>query len=293
VKVALGGDGGDELFGGYPKYRAERLLRLLGPLARPGLAAAARAGAKRPTHRRLGRAAETISIRDQRLRWASWFRSFSPGEIERLVRPDLAPYARVDRLVEPLTAKLAPYAQVDPARRMLLGDFGTYLPDNMLIRTDRVLMAASLEGRVPLLDHRVVERVAATPAGDRMSLRRGKTLLRDAVADLIPGELLNAPKRGFPVPVARMLLEDESRTLERVLLSERSLSRGLLRADGVRALVEAPPGAVLERELKLFTLLSLELWLRANVDRVTLAPPSSLEELLGEDEPRVLESRAV
>jgi asparagine synthase (glutamine-hydrolysing) len=287
VKVALGGDGGDELFGGYPKYRAERLLRLLGPFPGPGLAAMARLGSKTRTHRRLGRAAETLSIADERLRWASWFRSFSVGEIERLVRPDLAAHATADRLLAPLAAKLAPYAAADAGRRMLLGDFHTYLPDNMLLRTDRVLMGASLEGRVPLLDREVVERVSATSARERMSLREGKTLLRRAVADLIPPELRSAPKRGFPVPVARMLNEGSGGALSRLLLSERALSRGLLRHDAVRGLVESSPDAVVERDLKLFTLISLELWLRANVDQVTIAPPASLEELLGEDEPEL------
>ena len=82
---------------------------------------------------------------------------------------------------------------------MLIGDFLTYLPDNMLLRADKVLMAASVEGRLPLLDRRLVERVSRRPAGERFGWRTGKTLFRSAIRDLLPPEVLQAPKRGFPV----------------------------------------------------------------------------------------------
>jgi asparagine synthase (glutamine-hydrolysing) len=281
VKVVLGGDGGDELFGGYPKYRAERLLRgplpahLLGPVLAPF--------SRRRSHRRLLRAVETLSIRDEATRWASWFRSFSIEEVGRLAAPQLVDAAGSERLLGPLRQRLAPYARVDRGRAMLLGDFHTYLQDNMLARADKVLMAASLEGRVPLLDRELVERVTRVPLAERLSWRRGKTLLREAVSDLIPAELLSAPKRGFPVPVARLLTHDGGERLHRLLLSERTLSRGFLRPDAVRDLVEGQT-SVTERELKLFTLLSLELWFRTNVDRVASAPPESLDELVGDEE---------
>lgn len=283
VKVTLGGDGGDELFGGYPKYRAERILRALGPFVGVARWAGRMAPPSRATHRRLDRARATLGVDDELLRWASWFRTFSPAETRELLAPALADRATEDELLAPLRAQLAPYAGLDPARRMLLGDFHTYLADNMLLRTDKVLMAASLEGRVPLLDRAVVERVSDTAARSRFGWRTGKTLLRAAVADLVPTEVLNAPKRGFPVPVARLLVEGEGRRLEQMLLSDRSLSRGLLRPDGVRAIVHASEtSGGDERELKLFTLISLELWLRANVDTIRTSAPESLDDLLAD-----------
>ena len=90
------------------------------------------------------------------------------------------------------------------------------------------------------------------------------------------------PQRGFPVPIAGLLVVTETGSLERLLLSERALGRGLLRPDAVRALVRGETPTV-ERELKLFTLATLELWLRANVDTVTLSPPASMTELLEAD----------
>jgi asparagine synthase (glutamine-hydrolysing) len=278
VKVVLSGDGGDELFGGYPKYRAERILRAAPFVPRSLFGIAGRALGLGGTHRRLDRAVETLSYREELVRWASWFRSFGPTDLEQLLAPRLRPLASPATLVEPLRRLLEPYAGLDKGRRMLVGDLLTYLPDNMLLRSDKVLMAASLEGRMPLLDYRIVERVSKAPISQRAALRAPKGLLRKAVGDLVPPEVLAGPKRGFPVPVARFLVEDESRSLERLVLSERSLDRGLFAPDALRALVHGED--VVERELKLFTVASLELWLRANVDEVRLQPPSGLDELL-------------
>ena len=273
VKVVLTGDGGDELFGGYPKYRAERVLHAGGATSAVALRLAARVLGTRPSHRRLDRAVETMRIRDPLLRWASWFRTFSPDELTRLLRVPMPAHA----LTEPLRRVLEPYATLDQGRRMLVGDFLTYLPDNMLLRSDKVLMAASVEGRMPLLDRHVVERVANVPASARSGLREAKMVLRAAVGDLLPAELLREPKRGFPVPVVAFLLNDPRRPLQRLLLSDRALDRGLF--DRAEASSVARGGA----DLKLFTLASLELWLRANVDDLRDKPPSASELL--DDQP--------
>lgn len=279
VKVVLSGDGGDELFGGYPKYRAERLLRT-GLV--PGRVLSRLAGlvAGRATHRRLGRAFETLAVRDETLRWASWFRSFSPAELDDLLTPTLRSQATPARLASPLETALEPYADVDRGRRMLLGDLTTYLPHNMLLRGDKVLMASSVEGRNPLLDHRLVERVSAVPSSARTGMRSGKAILRNAVRDLVPESVLDGPKRGFPVPVSR-LLANEDRLLHRILLDERALDRGLLERRAVERLLD-PAGGVADRGLKLFTLVSLELWLRTNVDEIFLSPSQGWGELAGD-----------
>jgi asparagine synthase (glutamine-hydrolysing) len=278
VKVVLTGDGGDEIFGGYPKYRAERILRRGGKAAALALRTAGQLAARRPSHRQLGRAVETVSIDDPLLRWASWFRTFSAPELGKLLAPELQPTP--ETLVAPLRNLLAPYNGLDPTRKMLVGDFLTYLPDNMLLRGDKVLMAASLEGRMPLLDHRVIERVSNLPGSTRAGLRQAKAILRQAVADVVPPEILKQPKRGFPVPVARVLLDDPGHSLERLLLSDRTLDRGLYDRGELHALVSGSNGYGGGRELKLFTAAALELWLRVNVDELRLQPPESLEELL-------------
>jgi asparagine synthase (glutamine-hydrolysing) len=277
VKVVYSGEGGDELFGGYPKYRAEALLRTHLLPAR-FLQGAVRVAARRRSYRRLERAAETIGVRDQLLRWAHWFRSFSPAELRLLLAPSLNRSAADEALTQPLRRVLAPYKTLDPGRQMLVGDLLTYLPDNMLARGDKVLMAASIEGRMPLLDYHLVERVCRVPASGRSSIVTGKAILRRAVADLVPPELRRQPKRGFPVPLTRLLLQDSGQ-LSGLLLSERCLDRGLFEPKELQHLFQGNTVSAPQRELQLFTLLSLELWLRANVDDVRLEPPRSFDEL--------------
>jgi asparagine synthase (glutamine-hydrolysing) len=157
---------------------------------------------------------------------------------------------------------------------MLIGDLLTYLPDNMLLRSDKVLMSASLEGRMPLLDYRIVERATSTPAAERSSIRTPKQLLRRATGDLVPGEIASAPKRGFTVPVARFLLSDDERPLQSLILSERALDRGIFDVEGLKR-VASGRSREPDNELKVFTLGALELWLRTNVDAVATEPPQS------------------
>jgi asparagine synthase (glutamine-hydrolysing) len=278
VKVVLTGDGGDELFGGYPKYRAERLLLGGGPAMAAALRLAAGVRARRPSHRMLGRAAETLAIKDRTMRWASWFRSFSHLELDRILAPALQPTA--DDLTEPIRRALAPYGKLDAGTQMLVADTLTWLPDNMLLRGDNVLMAASVEGRMPLLDRALVERVSNVPASIRMSLRgRAKAVLRTAVGDLVPPEILAGEKRGFAVPIAEFLFRDPERTLERLVLSDRCLERGLYEPDEVRKLVEGEGSYGNGRDLKVFTVASLELWLRSHVDDLAGSAPEEGEPL--------------
>jgi asparagine synthase (glutamine-hydrolysing) len=282
VKVVLSGDGGDELYGGYPKYAVDRLVRLPMPGRIALLKLASRLSARRAAHRRIDRAVETLAIRDDVERWGSWFRSFSLTEVGTLLAPDLAATAADDAIAR-LRAVLEPYGYLDAGRRMLVGDFHTYLPDNMLLRSDKVLMGASVEGRMPLLDHHVVERVSDVSAADRIRRGTPKALLRAATSDLIPPEIQTAVKRGFTVPTAALLLDDPHSPLRVLLTSDRLADRGLIDKQALDLLVEGSHD-VSNRPLKLFTIASLELWLRANVDRITETPPTSLEDLLDADE---------
>jgi asparagine synthase (glutamine-hydrolysing) len=281
VKVVLSGDGGDELFGGYPKYRLDRLLRAhLVP--RGALRLAKPLAARKASHRRFGRALAAAAIRDDIVRWSGWFRSFSAEELGPLLMPGLRPLSTEAALAEPLRSRLVPFTNLDATRRMIVGDLLTYLPDNMLARGDKVMMAASLEGRMPLLDRDVVERVHSAPGGDRVGLRSGKRMLRNVAQGLVPDAVLAAGKKGFPVPVSSLLLHGPERLAEHILLSERALSRGLYDPAKLTELVKQPAADSSTAGLQLFTLLSLELWLRANVDSVTLTPPSDMETLLSD-----------
>jgi asparagine synthase (glutamine-hydrolysing) len=279
VKVVLSGDGGDELFGGYPKYRLDRLLRAH-LIPRGALRLATPFATRHASPRRLGRALAAATVRTDLGRWAGWFRAFSADELDTLLVPRLRPLSTETALAAPLRNHLVRFTNLDATRRMIVGDLLTYLPDNMLARGDKVMMAASLEGRMPLLDRDVVERVHSAPGADRVGLRTGKRMLREVAQGLVPGAVLAAGKKGFPVPVSSLLLRGPERLAERILLSERTLSRNLFDPVKLTELVKQPAADSSTAGLQLFTLLSLELWLRANVDSVTLTPPSDLESLL-------------
>jgi asparagine synthase (glutamine-hydrolysing) len=157
----------------------------------------------------------------------------------------------------------------------MLADLQTYLPDNMLMRGDKVVMAASVEARTPLLDRDVVETIVRAPVGQRSHVFSPKRILRQAVSDLLPPEVRRARKRGFPVPLARFIVGDKSDLASRIVQSSRALDRGLFRPEAVERLVAEARGGAASAEFKVFTLLSLELWLRANVDAVMLAPDAA------------------
>jgi asparagine synthase (glutamine-hydrolysing) len=283
VTVVLSGEGGDELFGGYPKYRAERFLRPTGRLGARMLRALATVQNRRPSHRALDRAVETMAIRDGLLRWASWFRSFAPEEIATVLAPGMPRPSSAEAYADALRDVLDPYQSLDPGRQMMIGDLLSYLPDNLLLRADKVMMAASIEGRMPFLDRELVEAVHRLPSRRRSGWRGAKQILREAVADLVPPSVLAQPKRGFPVPVSRLLIHAAESLPERLLLSERSLDRGIFDGDALRMFVRAPGRDAPGRDLKLFTLCALELWLRVNVDELRVTPPASLDELLDAD----------
>jgi asparagine synthase (glutamine-hydrolysing) len=277
VRVALSGDGGDEVFGGYPKYRADAILRAAGRLGALGLRGAVSLASLRRTHRQLGRAAASLAVREDVVRWVSWFRTLEETQLDGLLHPRLGQNSITDGLAARLQTMLEPYAGLDDGRRMLLGDLFTYLPDNMLLRSDKTLMGGSLEGRMPLLDVDVVKRVTAAPARSRSSLWQSKRILRAATRDLVPDDQ-RGPKRGFPVPIEDFLVSGGRALAERLLTSERCQDRGIFDPAGLRDAISGegagglPPGA-------LFALASFELWARANVDQVYLEPPS-LEMLL-------------
>jgi asparagine synthase (glutamine-hydrolysing) len=118
------------------------------------------------------------------------------------------------------------------------------------------------------------------PVSQRAAWLRSKKVLRQAVADLIPDDVQRAPKRGFPVPVARFLLEGRAQLADRLVLSDRALDRGLFDRGALVSLVEEARASRFDSQLRLFTLVSLELWQRANIDELTTQPPTTLAELL-------------
>lgn len=211
VTVALSGNGGDELFGGYDKYRAESLNRYL--MLAP--AAARRAVLKRfesaresadlgDRNRRIRRMLE-YSLEPPDRRPVSWTTGFGVADQKRLFRPEVAAALDLENIFEPWTRAFNSAPALDAVSRQMRADIGVYLPDNNLLKDDITGMAASLEARVPLLDRRVVEFAAALPPGLKIRGNELKYILKKVARTLVPAEVIDRPKQGFTVPVGRWI----------------------------------------------------------------------------------------
>jgi asparagine synthase (glutamine-hydrolysing) len=148
---------------------------------------------------------------------------------------------------------------------MLYVDTKTWLPDDLLVKADRITMAASVELRVPFLDHTVLEFAAALPPEFKVRGRATKRVLRQAVEKRVPGEILKRRKVGFPVPYGQWLAGDLGGFVRETILSSKAISRGYFRRSGVEAVLSGErKGGASSREV--FALLVLEMWHRLFVD---------------------------
>ena len=151
-------------------------------------------------------------------------------------------------------------------------DVNRYLPLDILAKVDRATMAHSVEARVPLLDHKLVEFAATIPAEMQLTQGRMKHVFKRAVSDRVPAELLDRPKQGFAVPLADWFRGPLRGLLRDVLLSEATASRGVLDTARVERLIELHERGR-DMSLELWTLFSLELWSRVFLDRAIADAP--------------------
>jgi asparagine synthase (glutamine-hydrolysing) len=249
VKVVLSGEGGDELFGGYETYVADRLAPVAGPLAR----------AARPVVERLPSASGRVPLDYKLKRFA---RAAHMPALERHLgfKEIFSPDARRElgagaAGADPLDVYRARYAETAgaaPLARLQDADLGIYLVDDLLVKTDRMSMAHSIEARVPFLDPAVAELALALPSRHKVLGPSTKRLLRRAVAPLVPREIVRGRKRGFSIPAAAWLRGPL------LPFAREVLSADSLRAHGV--FEPAAVGRVLERHASGAEDLSRQLW---------------------------------
>lgn len=272
VKVALSGIGGDELFGGYPRYIGVKLLPYYErvPAAfRAGLARLAQAipesmgSANIPG--RIKRFIRSGPLPPDH-RYLSWISFFSRDLLSQLLAGDRSASLSTWDPARPHLGYLQRNNGCDPLDAILYLDVKTYLADDLLMMADKMSMASSLELRVPFCDHRLLEFIASVPASVRMKGFRLKSLLKTAMAPLLPREVLNRPKQGFIPPLARWL-QGPSRELTLTLLSEERIrKRGYFRPEAVRWLLEQHFAGKQNLFDQIFALLVLELWFEAFLD---------------------------
>jgi asparagine synthase (glutamine-hydrolysing) len=183
-----------------------------------------------------------------------------------LLSPRFAALATADRAYAASRAFFdAPNGSSTTLDRLLYTDLKTYLVE-LLMKQDQMSMAASIESRVPFLDHRLVEFAAALPA--RMKLRGFKTkwILREAVREILPPEILTRKKMGFPVPFGVWMTGAWGNVARDVLLDSRSRQRGIIDPTSIERLLAAHAAGVADGTDALWSLLNLELWYRTHID---------------------------
>jgi asparagine synthase (glutamine-hydrolysing) len=269
VTVALNGDGGDEAFLGYSRYRAMRHLAQLdrlpqwSRLALARLLAYAPAGLQRELRLPQIRDILEASGRRAEQRYAGTIVFFADRDKE-------AGYGDAMRaqLGHSALDLLAPYFAA--ADGLVAGanwaDLHTYLPDDLMVKVDVASMAHGLETRSPLLDHVLLEWAAAIPADVRMAGGRTKALLKRAMAPYLPREVIHRRKMGFGCPIDEWLRAELKPLAYDTLLSRAACERGLLRPDYVRRLLDEHCSGRRNHHTRLWALLMLELWFEMWID---------------------------
>ena len=260
VKVVLAGEGGDELFAGYPKYAADRLAGFVSTLPREATLAIARLLPYR--QRRAKIALEALSIPDEAERSATWFASFSREEREVLFSRDFLAQVDSAHPAHVFAHYLEEVRDRSPLKRMLYADLKVWLPDNLLLRGDQMTMAASIEERVPFLDHHLVELAARMPG--RLLARgfRTKVLLKKALKPYVPNETLTRRKVGFTVPIGLWFKKSLQSLVADLVLSPQAQSRDYFNAQSMEGFVREHLDGVRDRSKQLWALVNFELWCR-------------------------------
>ncbi|MBN1911144.1 MAG: asparagine synthase (glutamine-hydrolyzing) [Pirellulales bacterium] len=273
VTVALTGDGGDELFAGYPRYRAVALASRFDRL--PAGLRSVLAGRywqllpssprQKSIIRRGKRFVEVLRQTPWR-RYFDWISIFNEAQRAALYTDEMVGSLPDADPIQFLLLAAARSAGRDPVTQTSLTDLLTYLPCDLMTKVDIASMAHGLECRQPFLDHRVVELAARMPVVYKYRRNRGKRILLETFADLIPRPIRRRRKMGFGVPLDAWFRGPLSGMARAVLLDTRTTARGYFRPETVTALLDDHQSGRFDHSYRLWSLLVLELWQRRWLD---------------------------
>ncbi len=267
IKVALSGEGSDELFGGYVTYSgaklAEYYLRLPRVLRRQLFERLAHflpvSSSAVPKGLFLRRFLTHVD-RDPAERHQIWFGMFSPAELDQLFSPHWPGPRPGSVMFAPLAGVLEGARFDATLAEMLYIDFRLYLEDNLLVKIDRASMGCSLELRTPFLDHRLVEFAAGLPADLKVRHWQLKYLFKKAAEKWLPHEIVYRQKRGFSVPIADWMRQGLRSLIDHTLDEDKLKRDGLFDARFVRRLLEEHWAGQADHRKTLWTLLTFQLW---------------------------------
>jgi asparagine synthase (glutamine-hydrolysing) len=256
VKVLLSGEGADELFAGYPKYRFARWA---------GLSSSVPASLRRPLFRFLERSTpenfarvrimlRAMSAASESDRFQTWFAPFTAYERDALITGE----ERSDH------RELGRASSGDVIQRMLFVDCHTWLSDNLLERGDRMAMAASVESRPPFLDHNLVELAFRLPSNVKVRNGRGKWVLKEVARQFLPEKIVDRRKVGFRVPLDAWFREGLREFSADLLLAPNSFVSEVFDRAAVDALVRDHLEKRRNEEIRIWTLMCLEIWHRVH-----------------------------
>jgi asparagine synthase (glutamine-hydrolysing) len=276
VTVALSGDGGDELFGGYTRYMVHQSR---GGFAR--LPRAFRRGVMQPLSRSLPHGARgrnflhNVAL-DPLDRYVDSISTFTA-----LTKPDLYTPDFRQTLAAQSDAGARFRAHVeeggtgDAVHQLLYLDSKTYLPGDILTKVDRMSMAVSLEARVPLLDHKLIEFVTRIPSALKLKGATTKHIFKRAVRGLVPDEILDRPKQGFGVPIQHWINDQLRDRIRETLTEARARGRGYVEPGYISLMLDEHERGRRDHSAQLWSLFMLELWHRTFMDGPLPPPPAA------------------
>jgi asparagine synthase (glutamine-hydrolysing) len=266
VTVALNGDGGDETFAGYSRYAANALLARADRVPASFRRALQRAAALLPPSGRIespvNRLRRVLSVlgMDPADRYAAYMTQLNGLDRDQLYTPEYRRTLSESAVLEVIRRPWREATATNIVDRMLEVDTVTYLTDDLLAKMDIATMAHSLEGRSPLLDHEFMEFAASLPVTDKLSGRSFKVGLKEAVRGWVPDEILDAPKRGFRLPIHDWLRGDLRGYSRDVLLDPAAIQRGHFNPAYVERLLDEHARSQADHSQGIWTLLMYELW---------------------------------
>jgi asparagine synthase (glutamine-hydrolysing) len=273
VTVVLTGEGSDETLAGYTRYPWTVFNARIDSVYRDVTPVSVRAFIRNQIHSARfgatlrGKLEHTCLGRDG-TSWASFYfdnfySAFSAAEQRQLLSPGLQYSAD-----SAYTSSMAVWERSSGTllKRLLYTDIYTYLVE-LLMKQDQMSMAASLESRVPFLDHPLVEFAAGVPSAFACKGMAGKSILKSAVEDLLPQSIIHRRKMGFPTPWSGWLAGEQLQELENLLLEPRSMQRSLFQQDAIRRLFAEHRTRSRDNSNRIWRLLNLELWFRVFIDR--------------------------
>lgn len=271
VKVLISGEGGDEAFAGYPNYRnllwLERVKKIIGPLSGP--LSAALAFANRATQSQ--RVAKYVGLLKTPFDSYYYSRTSNPDSFfnsrtSELYTDEFARAVNKEFSVDAVKRYLRIGSSNGFVNKMLYVDTKTSLPDDLLLKADKMTMANSIELRVPLLDHKLLEFAAALPENFKVRGFTTKYIAKSALRERVPQEILDRKKAGFPVPYAAWLRTELKDWVQGVLFDRETLSRGYFDRGCVEKLIKENAQSGWHSK-EILSLVALELWHREFLER--------------------------